>query len=177
MTEDLALTLLGRRDLPELALEALARNPAAMKSRKVLNALVRHPRTPRHVTIPITRRLFTFELMELALTPALAADLKMVAEDALASRLETVSLGERIALARRASARVAAALLLDAEARVSETALENARVTEANIVRALLDRDAPAHFVAAVCRHQKWRVRQEVRRALLRAEHTPLAQA
>jgi len=177
MNEDLALALLARRDLPEVVLEALARNHAAIKSRKVLNTLVRHPRTPRHVTIPITRRLFTFELMDLALTPALAADIKMVAEDALASRLETVSLGERIALARRASARVAATLLLDAEARVSQTALENPRLTEPNIVRALLDDGAPAHLVLAACRHQKWRLRREVRRALLRSAHTPLAHA
>ena len=34
MTEDLALTLLGRRELPEQALEALARNHAAMKERR-----------------------------------------------------------------------------------------------------------------------------------------------
>ena len=59
-------------------------------------------------------------LMQLALSPTLAADIKMVAEQALIARMETISLGERVALSRRASARVAAALLLDTDARVSE---------------------------------------------------------
>jgi len=34
-----------------------------MKSRKVKLALVQHPNTPRHVSIPMLRHLLTFELM------------------------------------------------------------------------------------------------------------------
>ena len=177
LNEDLALALLGRRDLDERVLNDLARNHSVMKSRKVLNALVRHARTPRHVTVPLVRRLFTFELMELALTPALAADLKMVAEEALRLRLEAISAGERLTLARRASARVAAALLLDTEARVVEAALDNPFLTEAFLVKAVLDPDAPAHFIHGVCRHRKWSLRREIKCALLRSQHTPLAQA
>src|SRR5439155_2208472 len=111
LTEDLALPLLTRRDLNERVLDDLSKNGAVMKHRKVLIALVRHPRTPRHVSLPIARRLYTFELMQIALTPGVAADLKMVVEDAIISRLASVSAGERLALSRRASTRVAAALL------------------------------------------------------------------
>ena len=177
LNEDLALALLARRDLQENVLDALSKNHSVMKSRKVVNALVRHAKTPRHVTIPIARRLYTFELMDLALTPALAADLKRVAEEALTARLESVALGERLTLARRASARVAAALLLDAEARVTHATLDNPFLTEHYIVRAVLDEGAPEHLVVAVCRHRKWWLRREIKRALLRSEHTPLGQA
>src|SRR4029079_11791883 len=73
LTEDLALLLLNRRDLPPPVLEDLSRNSATMRHRKVIMAVVSHPRTPRHVTLPISRHLYTFELMQLALTPAVAA--------------------------------------------------------------------------------------------------------
>ena len=177
LNEELALTLLSRRDLHESVLDALSKNHGAMKSRRVLNALVRHARTPRHVTLPIARRLFTFELMDLALTPALAADLKLVAEEALVGRMESISHGERLNLARRASARVAAALLLDPEARVAQAALDNPYLTEVAIVKALVDDDATPHLALGVVHHRKWSLRREVKRALLRCAHTPLGQA
>src|SRR5690349_21533774 len=59
LTEDLALALLNRRDLPPQVLEDLSRNGAAMRHRKVMMAVVSHPRTPRHVTLPIARHLYT----------------------------------------------------------------------------------------------------------------------
>ena len=177
LTEDLALVLLKRGDVPAQALDHLSKNGGLMKSRKVKLAVVEHPRTPRHISIPMVRHLFTFDLMLVALTPVVPADIKMAAEESLINRLEKISQGERLALAHRASGRVAAALLLDSEPRVIHAALESSRMTESAIIKALMRRDAPAAFVAGVCRHSKWSPRREVRIALLRNEKTPLARA
>jgi len=177
LTEELALALLTRRDLSDRAIEALARNGAVMKHRKVIVAVVQHPRTPRHVSLPIVRRLFTFELMQLALTPALAADLKLVADEVLVARLESISAGERTTLARRASGRVAAALLLDLDSRIIQAALDNPQLTEVAIVQALLRDTSPADLPRLVCAHHKWSLRRDIKAALLRNEHTPLARA
>ena len=177
LTEELALALLNRRDLPPLALEDLSRNAAAMKHRKVIVGLVSHPRTPRHVTLPIIRRLYTFELMQLALVPALAADLKLAVEETLVARLETISSGERLSLAKRGSTRIAAALLVDPEPRVIEAALDNPYLTEMWVVKTLMRDDAPHAFVQAVCAHNKWSLRRDVQIALLRNEQTPFARA
>ncbi len=175
LSEDLALVLLKHNDLPSHALDRLSRNSGVMKSRKVKLALVEHPRTPRHVSIPMVKHLFTFDMMQVALTPVVPADIKMAAEESLINRLERLSQGERLTLARRASGRVAAALLLDAESRVIHTALENSRLTESAIIKALMRQDAPAAFVKAVCHHSKWSPRREIRIALLRNEKTPLS--
>ncbi len=118
LTEDFALALLKRSDLPSEVLDRLSRNGGLMKSRKVRLALVEHPKTPRHISVPMVRHFFTFDLMQVALRPMVPADIKIVAEEALISRLEKVSAGERLSLARRASGRVAGALLLDSEVRV-----------------------------------------------------------
>jgi hypothetical protein len=177
LNEDLALALLKRSDLPAEALERLSKNGAVVKSRKVKLALVQHPRTPRHVSLPMVRHLFTFDLMRVALTPMVPADVKMAADEALINRLETISVGERISLAHRGSGRVAGELILDSEPRVIHAALENPRLTEAFVIKALMRADAPAAFVEGVCHQAKWSVRREIRIALLRNEKTPLARA
>jgi hypothetical protein len=177
LTEDLALALLQNRDLLPEALEHLVKNGVVTKSRKVRFALASHPRAPRHVSLRLVREFYTIDLMRFALLPAVAADIKHAADDLLVARLASVTLGERISLARRASGTVAAALLLDKEARVWQTALENPRLTEAAIVRTLLRSNGSAAFVETVCHHSKWSVRSEIRMALLRNDKTPLARA
>jgi hypothetical protein len=177
LTEDMALLLLRRNDLPAEILERVSKNGSVAKSRKVKLALVEHPRTPRHLSMPMLRHLFTFDLMQVALAPVVPADVKRAAEESLIQRLETVSLGEKLSLARRAAGRISGELLLDPEARVVSTALENSRLTEVAVIKVLMGQDAPAKLVDLVCHHPKWSVRHDVRIALLRNEKTPLARA
>jgi hypothetical protein len=195
LTEDLALAFLKRADLPPEVLEQFAKNASALKSRKVKIALVSHPHTPRHVSVPLARQFYTLDLMKVALSPSVPADVKVAADDVLIARLKTVTIGERLTLARRASGRVAAALLLDIEkmdgkivdgkvidartiareTRVMQTALENPRLTEALVISSVLRPAASAALVHAVAQHAKWSCRREVRTALLRTEHLSLA--
>jgi len=177
LTADIALATIKDRDLAPEVIEQMSRNTAVMKSRKVQVALAAHPRTPRRIALRLIRELYTFDLMQFSMIPAVAADLKRVADELLVARLASITLGERIALARRSSAMVAAALLLDKESRVWQTALENPRVTEAAIVKALLRPAATPAFVKAICHHTKWSLRPEIRMALLRNEYTPMARA
>ena len=177
LTADLALAVVKNRDLSSDVIEQISRNAAVMKSRKVRVALAAHPRAPRRIALRLIRELYTFDLMQFSLIPAVAADLKRVADEQLVARLASITLGERIALARRSSAMVVAALLLDKESRVWQTALENPRLSESAIVKALLRPAATPAFVIALCHHAKWSLRPEVRGALLRNEYTPLARA
>jgi hypothetical protein len=177
LSEDLALAQLKNRDLAAEQIEELSKTGNFLKSRKVRFALAAHPHAPRALALRLIRELYTFDLMQLSLTPAVAADLKRLADDLLVSRLASIPLGERLSLARRSSGLVAAALLLDRESRVWQVALENARLAEAAIVKALQAHGSSPAFVEAVCRHERWSVRHEIRVALLRNPHTPLARA
>jgi hypothetical protein len=204
LTEDLALALLKRADLPPEVLEQLAKNSNALKTRKVRIALASYPHTPRHLSVPLARQFYTFDLMKVALSPGVPADVKVAVDDVLISRLKTVTVGERLTLARRASGRVAAALLLEVEnierrnerkndrkidhkakaaetvaraTQVMQTALENPRLTEALVISSVLHPAASAALVHAVARHPKWSPRREIRAALLRTEHLSLARA
>jgi len=177
INEDAALALLQDADFLPGLIERLSKDTIATKSRKVKLAIVRHPKTPRYVSLSVMRHLFTFDLMQVALTPVLAGDLKMAAEEALINRLETISAGEKLSLARRASGRIAGALLLDSEPRIISAALENSRLTEVLVTKALLSMEASLALVQAVCTHGKWSLRREIRIALLRNQHTPVEHA
>jgi hypothetical protein len=173
LTEDQALALLGRRDLPREALEHLHKNKSLTRLPKVRMAIVMHPHTPRHVSLPVIRHLYAFELMHVALQISVPPDVRHAAEEAVVARLETVSAGERFTLARRSSGRVAAALLRDKEERVLNAALANPQMTEAWIVKALKAGSGTELLAPAVCRHQKWSYRNDVKAALVANQHTP----
>jgi hypothetical protein len=177
LNEELALALLQRRDLDHTVLEALGRNQRAMKLRKVRTAVVAHPRTPRHVSLPQLRHLFTFDLMRLALLPQVPADLKMAADELLVTRLPSLTAGERLSLARQGSGRIAAQLLLDSDARTMEAALDNSRLTETLLIRSLGRSSSTRALAESTCRHPRWSLQREVRAALLRHPGTPIAYA
>lgn len=175
--EDEALALLRAVDVSSGTIAKLARNAEALKSRKVGSAIVSHPRTPRHLSIPLLRRMFTFDLMQVTLTPAVATDIKRAAEEQILLRIESLSLGEKISLARRASGRVAATLLTEKDSRVISVVLDNARLIEAGVVTALMKMAARKVLFGLVSRHEKWSQRREVQIALLRSEKTPFENA
>ena len=202
LTEDLALALLKRSDLPAEALERLAKNVNLVSSRKVKIAVASHPHTPRHVSVSLSRQFCTFDLMKVALSPSVPADVKVAIDTVLISRLSAVTAGERLTLARRASGRVAAMLLTDItgrngktafhevaggkmknsetaarETRVMRVALDNPRLTEPLVIKAILRLDASEALISVVAQHEKWSLREEIRAALLRTEYLSLARA
>jgi len=177
LTEDLALASLNDPATDKESIEQISVDAGVMKSRKVRLALASHARTPRRIALRVIREFYTFELMQFALLPVAPADLKRMADELLIGRIASITLGERIALARRCSGAVAGGLLLDKEARVWQTALENPRLTESGVIRALTKTGASRPFVEAVCYHGKWSPRIEVRFALLRSAYTPLSKA
>jgi hypothetical protein len=175
LTEDLALALLNRRDLPREALEELHKHKTLAKLRKIQLAIVMHQHTPRHVSVPTIRHLYAFELMQVALLPAVPADVKRAAEEVLISRMGTISSGEKFTLAKRSSGRVAAALLTEKEERIMLAALSNPQMTEMWIVKALKAEAGTELLAPAVARHTKWSYRNDVKLALLANKNTPLA--
>jgi hypothetical protein len=177
LSEDQTLWLLKKTDQPARLLDRISKNTRLMKSRKVRLGIISHPHTPRHISIPMLRHLFTFDLMGVGLSARIAADIKRAADEVLIHRLQAIPSGERLSLAKRGSGRIAAELLFDPEPRIVSVALRNPRLTEVLVVKALIGSHAPAELIAAVCRHGGWSARRQVRAALLRKENIPLAQA
>ena len=160
--------LLDRKDLPAEVLEAVAARKPLLKNYRVKRALAFHPRTPRLIGLRQLRELYLMDLVQLALLPAAVPELKISAEEQLISRLPQVPLGQKITLARRGPGRVAGALLAEGHPQVLDVVLDNAHLTEAQVLKALSREKLPQPAVQAISHHRKWSVVYNVRLALLR---------
>ena len=167
--------LLERKDLPGEVLEEVGRRKPLLKSYRVKKALCFHPRGPRLVTLRLIRDLYLMDLVQLALSPAVPAELKRNAEEQLLARLPQIPLGQKITLARRGPARVAGALLTEGHPQIVSVVLDNPYLTEAQVLKALSREKLPAPVVPAIIHHRKWSISYNIRIALLRQPSAPLA--
>jgi hypothetical protein len=166
--------LLSRRDLPQEIISRIARNRDWMTSYRTKLAVVQHPRTPRAVALPLLKFIYLFDLLGLALSAGVPAELKRLAEDAILAQSEGIPLGQRISLARRGSHRLAGRLLGDADRRVIEAALSNPFLTEHSVSAALLLENASAELAEAVMNHPRWSIPHVVKLALVRCKNLSL---
>jgi hypothetical protein len=174
--DETSLTLLlGRKDLPGEVIESVAARKTLLKSYAVKRALVFHPRAPRLVGLRLLRELYLMDLVQYSLSPGAPAELKRHAEEYIVARLPQLPLGQRITLARRGPGRVAGALMATGHAQVMEIALENPRLTEAQVLKVLWREKLPQAVVLTVANHRKWSQYYNVRLALVRNAATPLS--
>ena len=160
--------LLDRKDLPTEVLEEVSCRKALLKNYRIKRALAFHPHTPRLASLRLVRDLYPMDLAQLALLPGTPAELKRLAEDQLVARLAQLPLGQKRALARRGPARVAGALLAEGHPQVLSVVLDNAHLTEAQILKVLSREKLHADVVYSVIHHRKWSFTYNVRLALVR---------
>jgi len=167
--------LLARKDIPSEILEEIGARKALMKSYASKKALLFHPKAPRLVALRMIKDLFLMDLVQFALSPAVAAELKRYAEEQVVARLPQLPLGQKITLARRGPARVAGALVAEGHAQVLPIALDNPYLTEAQVLKALARDKVSTSVVQGLARHTKWSQSYHVRLALVRHPATPVS--
>jgi len=172
--EETLCLLLQRKDLPgELLQEVLLRRHF-LKSYRVKKALAFHPHTPRSEGFRLLRDLYLMDLVQFAISPGVLPDLKLKAEEQVIAKLPQLSLGQKIALARRSPARIAGALLAEGQSPVVKAALTNPNLTEAQVLRVLSRDKLPPVVVKSIAQDAKWSHVYNVRIALIRQPSTTL---
>jgi hypothetical protein len=166
-------TLLGRLDLPANVLSAVGGQGRWTSREGVRLGLARHPRTPKRIALAVARQLFLFDLARLSLLPAAPADIRRAAEEIILTRVPHLPVGEKLTLARRGPARVAGALLAEGHPQAIKLALDNAFLTESQVLKVLAKSGVPERAVAAIAQHWKWSCLYNVRVALVRNPRTP----
>jgi hypothetical protein len=167
--------LLDRKDLPVEVLEEVGRRKNLLKNYRVKRALAFHPHTPRLINMRLIKDLYLMDLAQLALTVGAPPELKHIAEDQLLARLAQLPLGQKITLARRGPARVAGALLAEGHPQILSVVLDNAYLTEAQVLKALAREKISLNVTHAIAQHRRWSCVYNVRLALIRAPGTTLA--
>ena len=156
------------------AIEVVLASPRLLTSYQVRRALVRHPQTPQVHATRLVPGLFWRDLLEVSLDLRLMPALRRLAERYLVDRLPSLTLGERISLARRAGTTLLQQLRFDAHERVIAAFLENPRLTEGILLPMLHRESTPPPVLRQVAASRRWGVRYEVRLALSRNPRLPL---
>jgi hypothetical protein len=169
------LRLLERKDLAHEVVQELALHKAGRGNYAIQLALVRHAKTPRQVSLPLMKFLYIFDLLRVAQTPAVPADVKMVAEETILKKLAGMPRGQKASLARRGTGRLAASLLLNSDSEIIRAALANPYLTEGQLLKVLAREDLPPAVVEQIAQHPRWSHHYHLRLALIRNPLTPFA--
>jgi hypothetical protein len=172
-----ALLLLNRRDLPSSVIQELASRRSLVNSHAVKLALAKHPKTPLRTALEQLKFLYLFDLVSVCLQPGVLAEVKRTGEESILAQVPKLAIGQRITLAKRGSARLAASLLKGENTRIIQAVLDNPYLTEAVLLPVLNRPDCAPKIVESIAAHPKWGLRYDIRLALLRHSSLTVAQA
>lgn len=113
-------------------------------------------------------------LLNLAQNPRVPPVVRRHAEKKLLTALPKMTLGEKVALARRAHRPLLGTLIASADDHVLIALLNNPRLVENDILVILNTADARPEFFAELAKHQRWGHSYGVRRGLAECPRTPL---
>lgn len=140
---------------------------------EIKKSLVCHPRTPEIRARRLVPTLFWRDLMQISGDGRVPPKVRRSADLQLRDRLQGLSVGERMSIARRASPTLIQQLRMDKDPRVVEALLENPRLTEGSLMPLLGSDRASPKALALVARHRRWGIRYGVKSALCRNARTP----
>jgi hypothetical protein len=113
-------------------------------------------------------------LVGLAQNPRTPPVIRRHCEKKLANLLTTMSLGEKVAVARRIPRMLLKNIIATGDGQVLTALLDNQRLTEENIVMMINTAKAPPEFYGEVARHRRWGQCYGVRHALTTCPRSPL---
>jgi hypothetical protein len=173
LAEKHLLVVLKRRDLDEESIRRICRLSLTESSHNLKVAIAHHPNTPAPQLLAILPQLYLFELLHLCAHADISADQKLAAERTLIQRLPETPLGNKLTLARRATAAVLEALLKGGDSRLLEICLSNPRLKEGAVFQFVRSGIATAETISIVARHPRWQNRPNLREAILTNPKTP----
>jgi hypothetical protein len=166
-----------RRAVPLRALELLATTPPWSDDQRLLGCIVLSPRVSRALALRLVGSLFWRDLADVAASARVAAAARVRAEALLLDHLPDLRVGDRITLAKIATAPVLGPLLRDADARVVEAALINGRLREEDLAAAVRKDDVTRALIEAIAASSRWRDRYALRLAIVLQPRSPLGVA
>ncbi|MFQ5878233.1 MAG: hypothetical protein ACE5JH_11210 [Acidobacteriota bacterium] len=154
-------------------IQHITRNRDWMRAYEVRAAIVLHPKTPRAVGMNLVTLLWWRDLARVVDRPPLAPPLRRTAERLLGTRLQEMTLGEKISLARIASRGVINSLRRDDNPMVIRALLHNPRLVEEDVIVIASGPRTPRSVLQVLSEDSRWSARPAVRRAIARHPGTP----
>jgi hypothetical protein len=163
-----------RKSVPVRFLEVISSLSLVSESPRLQAAITLNPRAPRILSLRLLPNLFWRDLAEVARTLRVQGPVRQAAEGLLKERLPQMRVGEKITLGRLATPPLMELLLQDPDPRILLACLENSRLREEDLHRALRRDVAPVHLIEEVARSARWGENYATRVTLLLQPRTPL---
>jgi hypothetical protein len=173
LLEDEALAVLDNRHCTAAVCGALARNQRVTAFYGVRFRLVQHRATPLTHAVKLMHYLHWPDLLRLSVDVTVPAQVRRAIDSQLLARLSKLSLGEKIAAAKRCSAAIIKVLLFDSDPNVFASLLINQLVREEDLLLFAGSDAALAEKLRLLAADQKWSSRYAIRRALAVNPATP----
>ena len=168
------LAVLRKRDLPSAVIETIARDERWNSRHIIKTAIVNHVKTPRTLALRLVNQLFWKELLKVANNFRLPMPVRTAAEKYLRDRLSELELGERVTLARTATAGLLPGLIADRNARVIGALLNNPRLREVQVLQIAGGPRTTPEVLRVVADSERWASRPAVRTAVVKNKKTPV---
>ncbi|MCD4750929.1 MAG: hypothetical protein K8R59_16265 [Thermoanaerobaculales bacterium] len=154
--------------------EMVAQTPGLLSSHRICALVCTVEGMPLSRVVDLMVILPWGPLMQLTQAPRTPPAVRRLAERRLLHRLPKMTLGEKIALARRAHRALFPHLIGAGDEEVFLALLDNPRLTEADLVSLLNTRPPTPGVVTALLRNSRWSCRRGIMVALARCPGAPL---
>jgi hypothetical protein len=173
LLEDEALAVLDNAHCTAAVCGALARNPRLTAFYSVRLRLVQHRATPLTHAVKLVHYLHWPDLLRVSVDVTVPPQVRRAIDTQLLARLSKLSLGEKIAAAKRCSAALIKVLLFDPDPNVFASLLINQLIREEDLLLLATSDSASAENLRILAADQKWSSRYAIRRALVVNPSTP----
>lgn len=158
---------------PQIA-EFLASSREHLGTQAIREQLAGFPGLSNHQAMNLLGSLSWAALIAVAQTPKTPALVRRQAERKLIFQVPSMSLGEKIAMARRAHRALFPALITGCDDQILTALLDNPRLVENDLVVLINTGNPPVEFISVVARHQRWGKCYGVRKAIVECSRSPL---
>jgi hypothetical protein len=173
LIENEALAVLDNAHCTAAICQTLARDQRLTAFYSVRLRLVQHRATPLTHAVKLVHYLHWPDLLRLSVDVTVPAQVRRSIDTQLLAKLPKLSLGEKIAAAKRCSAALIKVLLFDPNPNVFASLLINQLVREEDLLLLATSDSASAEKLRLLAADQKWSSRYAIRRALTVNPSTP----
>lgn len=177
LLEDEALAILENPYVTPAICQQIAQNQRLTAFYSVRQRLVAHKNTPQAHAVKFVHYLYWSDLVRLSVDMTVSAPVRRAIDTILVNKVDKLSLGERIASAKRCSHALIKELLFDPDPKVFGALLINQRVHEDDLLLVASSERATPAQLQMLADDRKWAYRYSIRKALVMNPLTPRSAA
>jgi hypothetical protein len=175
LTEDDALSIIDHPFVTSAIIQKIAHDPRLSSFYAVRLKLVAHRKTPQMYAAKLVHYLHWPDLVRLSVDVMVPAPVRRAIDTQLLARVTELTLGQRIASARRCSQALIKHFVFDPDPKVFAALLVNQRVREDDLLALIASGRATREQLSLLANDIKWSFRYAIRRALVLNPTTPRA--